>query len=56
MSAQQIALRVPFRILPATWEAQVYTATIHLGPLIWYDRLELSSVLLLLTFPHKLTA
>ena len=37
----------------ATWEAQGYTATIHLGPLIWYDRLELSS---LLTFPHKLTA
>ena len=28
MSAYQIALRVPFRILPATWEAQGY---IHLG-------------------------
>ena len=23
----------------ATWEAQDYTATIHLDPLIWYDRL-----------------
>ena len=37
---------------PTTWEAQDYTATIHLDPLIWYDRL----CLLLLIFPHKLTA